>query len=69
MATLLEERNSAKNNEFLPVTSFFVDYSFNDDCFYRRLIFTEEYSYRQFFCKQEHLVFYLKNTLSLSVRL
>ena len=37
---------------FLPVPNFFADYFF-----YPRLIFTEEYSYRHFFHKREHLVF------------
>ena len=37
---------------------------FTKDYFYRRLIFTDEYSYRHFFYKREHLVFsYLKISL------
>ena len=34
------------------MTNFFAD-----DYFYRRLIFIDEYSYRHFFNKREHLVF------------
>ena len=40
------------------MTNFFTDYIFlTMIIFYRRLIFTDEYSYRHFFYKQEHLVF------------
>ena len=42
---------------FLSVTNFFADYFLPDNYFYRRLIFTEEYSHQYFFYKQEHLVF------------
>ena len=42
---------------FLPVTIFFADYFFTDDCFYGRLIFTDKYCYRHFCFKREHLVF------------
>ena len=40
---------------FLPVTNFFAD-----NFFYQRLIFNDEYSYRHFFYKREHLFSDLK---------
>ena len=53
MSTLLEKKRRQKmTNFFLPVTNFFADYFF-----YRQLIFTDEYSYRHFFYKREHLIF------------
>ena len=40
------------------MTKFFDnDDFFADNYFYRRLTFTDEYSYRHFFYKREHLVF------------
>ena len=45
------------------MTNFFSDFFFTDYyilttiIFYRRLIFTEEYSYQHFFYKRGHLVF------------
>ena len=42
---------SKKWQIFLPLTNFFTKYFF-----YRGLICTNEYSYRQFFYKREHLV-------------
>ena len=46
MYTLWEPKKSTKNDEF-----------FCDDYFYRRLIFTDKYSYPHIFYKREHLVF------------
>ena len=39
------------------MTNFLPTIFFNDDYFYRLLIFIEEYSYRHFFYKREQLVF------------
>ena len=40
------------------MTNFFAcDEYFANYYFYKRLIYTEEYSYRHFFHKREHLVF------------
>ena len=46
MYTLWEPKKLTKNHEF-----------FCDDYFYRRLIFTDKYSYPHIFYKREHLVF------------
>ena len=39
------------------MTNFFAVYFLTDDYFYQQLIFTDEYSYRHFFTKENHLVF------------
>lgn len=39
--TLSEEKKSAKNGEFLPVTNFFAGYFFNDDKFLVANILTD----------------------------
>ena len=43
---LIGRKQAGKNDEF-----------FDEDYFYRLLIFTDEYSYRHFFYKREHLLF------------
>ena len=56
--TLSEEKKSAKNDEFFYQWRILLStVLFTDDYVYWRLTFTNEYSHRQFFNKQEHLVF------------